>query len=251
MTLHTINAMNKTNNYKLTIIIPVFNEEENIYSLEEKVGAFLSKSSGLAAGLFVNDGSTDDSLMRIKEVCNRNDNLYFLDMKVNQGLSTAMKAGIDYVYSDLVGYIDADLQTDPMDFNLLLEHADKYDMVTGIRVGRKDSFVKNMSSKIANGFRRMMTDDGIEDTGCPLKILKTEIAKEIPFFKGMHRFLPALVQMLGGTVKQVPVKHFPRVAGESKYNLFNRLLGPFKDCFAFRWMKSRYISYDVKQTNLD
>ncbi len=243
--------MNITSNYKLSVIIPVFNEEDNIYSLEDKVGEFIKESGNKVAVLFVNDGSADESLSRIKEVCQRNKHFYFLDMKVNQGLSTAMKAGIDYTYSEYVGYIDADLQTDPMDFNLLMEYIEDYDMVTGIRVGRKDSFVKNMSSKIANGFRRMMTDDGIEDTGCPLKILRSDIAKKIPFFKGMHRFLPALVQMLGGSVKQVPVNHFPRVAGESKYNLFNRLVGPFKDCFAFRWMKSRYISYDVKQTNLD
>lgn len=244
------NSMNKTKEYKLTVIIPVYNEEDNIYSLEDKVGGFITESEYKVAGLFVNDGSSDDSMNRLKEVCERNKHFYYLDMKVNQGLSTAIKAGIDYVYSNLVGYIDADLQTDPFDFNLLFEFAHEYDMVTGIRIGRKDSFVKKMSSKIANGFRRKMTNDGIEDTGCPLKILKTDIAKRIPFFKGMHRFLPALVQMIGGRVKQVPVRHYPRVAGESKYHIANRLIGSLKDCFAFRWMKARYISYEVKNTNI-
>lgn len=242
--------MNKTAEYRLTIIIPVYNEEGNIYSLEEKVGEYISESETNIAGLFINDGSADESLKRIKEVCGRNEHMYFLDMKTNQGLSTAMKAGIDYTYSELVGYIDADLQTNPLDFHLLLEHIGEYEMVTGIRVGRKDSFVKNMSSKIANGFRRKMTGDGISDTGCPLKILRTDVAKKIPFFKGMHRFLPALVQMVGGEVKEVPVRHYPRVAGESKYHLANRLIGPFKDCFAFRWMKKRYISYEVKNNNI-
>ena len=107
-----------------------------------------------------------------------------------------------------------------------------------------------MSSKIANGFRRSMTHDGVEDTGCPLKILRTDYAKRIPFFTGMHRFLPALIQLQDGKVKQIPVRHFPRLAGKSKYNLRNRLVGPFKDCFAYRWMKKRYINYQVAETNI-
>ena len=123
-------------------------------------------------------------------------------------------------------------------------------MVMGIRTGRKDSFVKNLSSRIANGFRRFMTHDGVEDTGCPLKILHTKYAKRIPFFTGMHRFLPTLIQLQYGKVKQIPVRHFPRIAGTSKYHLWNRLIGPFKDCFAYRWMKKRYINYDISDTNL-
>ncbi len=161
-----------------------------------------------------------------------------------------MKAGIDHCNSEFVGYIDADLQTTPEDFNLLLTHVEDYEMVMGIRTGRKDSFIKNMSSRIANGFRRSMTHDGVEDTGCPLKILRTDYAKRIPFFTGMHRFLPALIQLQNGKVKQMPVRHFPRMAGKSKYNLCNRLVGPFKDCFAYRWMKKRYINYEVAENNL-
>ena len=97
----------------------------------------------------------------------------------------------------------------PEDFNLLLEYTDDYELVMGIRVGRKDSLVKNMSSKVANGFRRLMTKDGVKDTGCPLKILHTEYAQRIPFFTGMHRFLPALILLQQGKVKQVPVRHYP------------------------------------------
>ena len=166
-------------------------------------------------------------------------------------MGVAMKAGIDNSFSKWVGYIDADLQTTPQDFNKLLEFVDQYEMVMGIRTGRKDSFVKNMSSRIANGFRRMMTHDGVEDTGCPLKVLRTDYAKRIPFFTGMHRFLPALIQLQEGQVKQVPVRHFPRIAGKSKYNLANRLIGPFKDCFAYRWMRKRYINYQVAENNLN
>ncbi len=244
--------MNKTADYKLTIVVPVYNEEDNIYALEERLSKFISQSSQFpACVLFVNDGSKDKSRERIEEVCSRQNGFFFLNLAKNGGLSTAVKAGIDAAFSQFTGYIDADLQTAPEDFNLLIPHVNDYEMVMGIRANRKDSFVKGMSSKIANGFRRFMTKDGIEDTGCPLKIIRTDYAKRIPLFTGMHRFLPALIMLQNGTVKQVPVQHFPRVAGVSKYNLANRLVGPFIDCFAYRWMKKRYINYSVANNNLN
>lgn len=244
--------MNKTADYKLTIVVPVYNEEDNIYALEVRLSKFISQSSQFpACVLFVNDGSKDKSRERIEEVCSRQNGFFFLNLAKNGGLSTAVKAGIDAAFSQFTGYIDADLQTAPEDFNLLIPHVNDYEMVMGIRANRKDSFVKGMSSKIANGFRRFMTKDGIEDTGCPLKIIRTDYAKRIPLFTGMHRFLPALIMLQNGTVKQVPVQHFPRVAGVSKYNLANRLVGPFIDCFAYRWMKKRYINYSVADNNLN
>ena len=242
--------MNKTADYRLTVIVPVYNEEGNILRLESELGKFLKTSLLPACVLFVNDGSKDNSAKMMKEVCLRNKDFFYLELARNGGLSAAMKAGIDYCDSEFVGYIDADLQTTPEDFNLLLEQVEEYEMVMGIRAGRKDIFVKNMSSKIANGFRRSMTHDGVEDTGCPLKVMRTRYAKRIPFFTGMHRFLPALIQLQHGKVKQIPVRHFPRVAGKSKYNLRNRLIGPFKDCFAYRWMRKRYINYEVAETDL-
>lgn len=243
--------MNKSADYKLSIIVPVYNEEGNILRLEQELASFLKTSRISSCVLFVNDGSTDASGQLIREVCERNAGFFHIRLARNGGLSAAMKAGIDVADSEYVGYIDADLQTTPEDFNLLLEHAGEYEMVMGIRTGRKDSFVKNLSSRIANGFRRAMTHDGVEDTGCPLKILRTDYARRIPFFTGMHRFLPALIQLQNGRVKQIPVRHFPRIAGQSKYHLWNRLVGPFKDCFAYRWMKKRYINYEIAEGNLN
>ncbi len=243
--------MNKTANYCLTVIVPVYNEAGNILRLEQELKHFLEIAKCPSCVLFVNDGSTDESGKLIVEACARNKDFLFLTLAKNGGLSTAMKAGIDQAYSRYVGYIDADLQTAPEDFNLLLEYAEGYELVMGIRTGRKDGFVKNMSSKIANGFRRYMTHDGVSDTGCPLKVMHTDYAKRIPFFTGMHRFLPALIQLQQGKVKQVPVRHFQRIAEKSKYNLRNRLVGPFKDCFAYRWMRKRYINYKVAENNLN
>lgn len=242
---------NKTAGYDLTIVVPVYNEEDNMEALEKRLGEFLPTSARPACVLFVNDGSADSSLARIKEICSRNEHFYYLSFEKNCGLSAAMKAGIDYAESPLTGYIDADLQTAPEDFNLLLPYADDYTLVMGIRANRKDSGFKKLQSKIANGFRRMMTHDTAQDTGCPLKIIRTENAKRIPFFTGMHRFLPALVMLQEGTFKQIPVRHFPRVAGVSKYHLWNRLVSPFVDCFAYRWMKKRYFNYRVAETDLE
>ncbi len=243
--------MNKTAAYQLTIVVPVYNEEGNMSRLEKELSHFLRISKLPSCILFVNDGSTDQSPRLMEQICSRNPDFFYLSLASNGGLSAAMKAGIDHAFSPYVGYIDADLQTSPEDFNLLMDDLENYEMVMGIRTGRKDSFVKNMSSRIANGFRRAMTHDGVEDTGCPLKILRTEYARRIPFFTGMHRFLPALIQLQHGKVKQVPVRHFPRLAGKSKYHLWNRLIGPFKDCFAYRWMKKRYINYQVAENNLN
>lgn len=240
---------NKTLHYRLTIIVPVFNEESNIDALEKRLEAFLPQALYKACVLFVDDGSTDESLKRIKAACGRHADFFYLALKRNGGLSAALKAGIDASESDYVGYMDADLQTAPEDFNLLLPYIEGYEIVTGIRAKRKDSFVKKMQSRIANGFRRMMTHDGVQDTGCPLKVIRTDCAKRIPFFTGMHRFLPALVLLQGGRVKQVPVRHFHRVNGVSKYHLWNRLISPFIDCFAYRWMKKRYINYQIAEEN--
>ena len=232
--------------YEFTIIVPVYNEEDNLERVEKELLAYTKIASKKTAILFVNDGSKDNSQSLIETICARNKAFHYISFKENRGLSAAIKAGFDHVESPLVGYIDSDLQTAPEDFNLLLHHIGEYDLVTGVRANRKDSFVKNMSSKIANGIRRAFTHDGMDDTGCPLKVIKTDYAKRIPMFKGLHRFLPAMILLQNGRILQVPVQHFPRIAGTAKFGLWNRLLGPLMDCFAYLWMKKKYINYEVK-----
>src|SRR5690554_838846 len=232
--------------YEFTIIVPVYNEEENLERVEKELLAYTKIASKKTSILFVNDGSSDNSQTLIEAICKRNEAFNFISFKDNRGLSAAIKAGFDTVESPLVGYIDSDLQTDPEDFNLLLKHIDEYDLVTEVRADRKDKFVKNISSKIANGIRRTFTHDGMDDTGCPLKVIKTDYAKRIPMFKGLHRFLPAMILLQNGKIIQVPVKHFPRTAGTAKFGLWNRLIGPLMDCFAYLWMKKRYINYEIK-----
>lgn len=231
--------------YDFTIIVPVYNEEDNLNRVEKELLAYTNMAIKKTAILFVNDGSTDKSQAMIESICAKNEAFGYISFKKNKGLSAAIKAGFDHVSTDLVGYIDSDLQTSPEDFNKLLEHIDTYDLVTGVRADRKDNFVKNMSSTIANSIRRGFTHDGMDDTGCPLKVLKTPYAKRIPMFKGLHRFLPAMILLQEGKVLQIPVRHFPRVAGTAKFGVWNRLLGPLMDCFAYLWMKKKYINYTI------
>ena len=243
--------MNKTRNYILTILIPIYNEEENIYRLQEVINEYLPICPVSACVLFVNDGSTDNSLEFIQDICNRNSHFYYISLLQNGGLSTAIKAGFDWIESKYIGYMDADMQTDIREFNKLLGYISEYPLVTGIRVQRKDSFFKRLQSKVANSFRRMITRDKATDTGCPLKILQTVYAKRIPLFTGMHRFLPALVLLQdGGDFYEIPISHYPRKAGSSKYYLWNRLVSSFVDCFVYRWIAHRYINYQIRERNL-
>ncbi len=242
--------MNKTREYNFTIVVPVYNEEDNLDRVEKSLSHYLTICTLSACVLLVNDGSRDSSLEKIKAICGRQPDFFYISSSANHGLSTAIKAGINTAESKYLGYIDADLQTNPEDFNLLLAHITDYDIVTGIRAKRKDSVFKKLQSKIGNGFRRSMTGDTATDTGCPLKVMRTDMAKRIPFFDGMHRFLPALFSLEGGRFMELPVRHYPRTAGVSKYHLWNRLVGPFKDCFAYRWMKARYIRYHIDEKNL-
>ncbi|WP_372767458.1 glycosyltransferase family 2 protein [Lutibacter sp.] len=231
--------------YEFTIIVPVYNEEDNLKRVEQELSNYIKIATKRTNILFVNDGSSDNSQLLIKEICTNNPDFSYIEFEQNCGLSAAISAGFKNVDAELVGYIDSDLQTAPEDFNLLLKEIGDYDLVTGVRANRKDSFVKNMSSTIANGIRRSFTHDGMDDTGCPLKVIKTEYAKNIPMFNGLHRFLPAMILLQNGKIKQIPVQHFPRIAGEAKYGLWNRLVGPLIDCFAYLWMKKKYLNYKI------
>lgn len=157
--------MNKTREYNFTIVVPVYNEEDNLDRVEKSLSHYLTICTLSACVLLVNDGSRDSSLEKIKAICGRQPDFFYISSSANHGLSTAIKAGINTAESKYLGYIDADLQTNPEDFNLLLAHITDYDIVTGIRAKRKDSVFKKLQSKIGNGFRRSMTGDTATDTG--------------------------------------------------------------------------------------
>lgn len=235
----------------LTVLVPVYNEENCIQQLVFELNKFLDQVNIPTEVLFINDGSNDRSLDLIEKVCLVDNRYSFISLEKNEGLSTALKAGIDYCTTTLIGYMDADLQTSPLDFLKLLTYMREYDLATGYRVNRKDTVVKKLSSTIANSFRRRVLHDNIIDIGCPMKIIRADVAKQMFFFKGMHRFIPDIVILLTGKVKQVPIQHFPRYAGKAKYNLLNRLFGPFIDVIIFRWMQRHAIRYHILKHSMN
>lgn len=244
--------MNKTADYQLTIVIPVHKEEETLYVLEQKIERFLAKSLFPACILFVDDGSNENSLRCVQGICARHPDFFYLSLEKGAVLSAAVKAGIDATESPFLGYMDSEMQTIPDDFNLLLPSALQFELVMGVRINKKDSFFHRFHLNVADGFRRLVTHDGILDAGCPLKVLHTDYAKRIPFFIGMSHFLPAMVLLQGGKVKQVPV-HCLSQTGEALpprtlWNEENDSL--LVNCLIFRWMKRRYIHYRVTANNL-
>lgn len=234
----------------ITVIIPVYNEEGNIFRIKEALGAYMERSNYQVFGLFVNDGSTDQSLSLIKEVCVSDKKFGYISLQHNAGLSAAIKAGFDQASTQWVGYMDADLQTSPLDFLLFEPYVSAYHLVTGERQQRQDGLGKKFSSLFANWFRNSFLQDGVNDTGCPLKIFDREFVIGLPYFNGVHRFFPALTQIYGGQVKVIPVGHYPRLEGVSKFNAFNRLIQPFLDTLLVHRLKKRFIKYKVKEAQL-
>lgn len=222
-----------------TLIIPVYNEKENLLSLEPLLIEFINNSDYQWSVLFVNDGSTDGSQEVIRQICESNSLFNFLHFDNNQGLSNALKAGFDEVKTNWTAYMDSDLQVLPIDFNKLLPYIEEYDLINGKRKNRKDHFLKRISSFLANSFRRIITRDGMKDTGCPLKLIRTKFLVDIPFFEGMHRFLPALIQLQKGKTIEICIRHFPRKAGKSNFGIWNRFWQGIQGCFIFLMIKRK------------
>lgn len=233
----------------ISLIIPVFNEEENIIPLSEKVNSALKKFKFEV--LWIDDGSTDKTLERIKQVKKNNPRHRYISFAKNYGQSIALITGFKHAKGDIIAIIDGDMQNDPEDIKRMLPLLKEADIVCGIRKNRKDNIIRRISSKIANTVRNWITNENIKDTGCSLKLIKKEYAQKIPSFNGMHRFLPTLIRLFGGKVAEIEVSHFPRERGKSKYGIRNRLITSFLDCLAIRWMQKRYISPEVKESPSD
>lgn len=235
--------------YEFTVIVPVYNEEEAIDRLFQHLKKYLLIASKKTCVLFVDDGSTDNSPALIRSFCEANDHFSYILFDKNYGKGAALKAAFEKTRTPLLGYIDADLQTYPEDFENLFPYCDEFELVTGWRKLRKDTFIKRISSKIGNAVRILFTNDNMHDTGCPLKVIKTDYAKNIPMFTGLQRFIPAMILLQDGKLKEVVINHYPRIAGKSKYSFKNRSLGPLIDCFAYVWIKKSYIRFNIKETD--
>ena len=227
----------------LSVVIPVYNEAENIPPLVEGLHSALAVAPGPVELLFVDDGSTDRTLALLKDAQTRDPRIRIAHFRRNLGQTAAMAAGFRLARGKAVVTIDGDLQNDPGEMLGLARMLGEWDAVCGIRVRRQDTHWKRLSSRIANGFRNWMTSDNIVDTGCTLKAFRRECLERLELYQGMHRFLPTLLKMRGFRVKQVPVTHYPRLRGKTKYGTWGRLKKGLADVWAVRWMKKNWIDY--------
>jgi dolichol-phosphate mannosyltransferase len=230
-----------TNSPLVSVVVPLFNEEPNMPILQSELRAALG---GLDHEIiFVDDGSIDRTVERIENA----PNVRVVRFAKNAGQSAAIYAGLQAACGATAVLIDGDLQNDPADIpKLLAEISRGADLVCGYRAQRKDTLVKRLTSRVANFVRSRFTKDGVRDTGCTLKAMRRECIGALVPFKGMHRFIPALIKAAGYRLVEIPVNHRPRRFGRSKYSLGNRALRATIDMFGVRWLLSRRLDYKVR-----
>jgi dolichol-phosphate mannosyltransferase len=234
-------------NPEISVVVPVYNEEESLPILIPKLIEVLNDLKIPYEVIFVDDGSSDGSWKILKEMASQHPFLRSLRFKENRGGSTALVAGIREAMGKKIVNLDADLQNDPADIPKLLGYLEQYDMASGWRHKREDPWLRRISSKIANAVRNRLSSEKINDSACALRVFKRECFKDIPKFNGMHRFLPTLMKMEGCRVIEVPISHYPRRFGKAKYNIRNRIWRAFIDLLFVRWMKERYLRYEIEE----
>lgn len=230
----------------LSVIIPVYNEQENIAPLIEQLKTAVKSWAGEVELLFVDDGSTDATLALLRQAQGHDPRIRIAHFRRNLGQTAAMEAGFHLARGSALVTLDGDLQNDPAEVPRLARMLADFDVVCGIRTQRQDTWWKRRSSRIANGFRNWATGDDIVDTGCTLKAYRRECVERLELYNGMHRFLPTLLKMRGYRVTQVPVSHHPRHAGKTKYDTWHRLKKGLADVWAVRWMKKNWIIYETE-----
>ena len=231
----------------VSVVIPVYNEVDNLRPLAEKIVAALEPLGGTFEVLLVDDGSRDGSTERIREIAAEDRRFRLVKLKKNSGQTAALDAGFKVSRGNAVVTLDADLQNDPADIPKVLEPLSEYDMVCGIRVKRHDNLLRRMTSRAGNWLKNTVAGEKIRDTGCSLKAYRGGCIRSLKLYTGMHRFLPTLAGIEGYTVTQVPVSHHPRFAGKAKYGFWNRLFKVLSDLLAVRWMKMRHLRYEIEE----
>ncbi len=228
----------------LSVVVPVFNEQENLKPLIDEIHAALDDRLDFEI-IYVNDGSTDETLATLKALREEDERLRVLTHAVSCGQSTAVRTGVKAARAPWIATLDGDGQNDPADIMSLYALVRQEDrdpdlcMIAGWRKKRQDSRLKKFSSRLANGVRARVLRDDTPDTGCGLKLFAREIFLELPYFDHMHRFLPALVQRAGKKVQSVEVNHRPRNKGVSKYGVHNRLWTGIVDMLGVLWLQRR------------
>ncbi len=231
----------------LSVVIPVYDEEENLPPLWAELGPVLERLGVLFEVVFVDDGSRDRSAEVIRAFHETDKRVRLVRLKTNGGETAATDAGLKAARGRRIVVMDADLQNDPRDIPTLLSHLDHWDAATGWRVNRAegDGFVRRVSSRIANRIRNWLSDETIQDSGCTFRAFRRECLRGLVLYRGLHRFIPTMLKMRGYRVIEVPVNHRPRRFGRSKYGLLSRAVVSCADLLAIRWMQRRLLRYEV------
>src|SRR5262245_22974957 len=231
----------------LSVVIPAYNEDANVEPCYRELTDVLESHGDPFEIVFVDDGSTDGTGAALRRLASADARVRVLRLRRNAGQTAALHAGFRAARGAVVITMDADLQNDPHDIPKLLAALPGHDAVCGWRVDRQDPWTKRIASRIANRVRDRFTRDGVHDTGCTLKAFRREAVQDLHLYRGMHRFLPALLQMERRRLTEVPVSHRPRRAGVSKYGNWNRLWAGLADLLAVRWMARRRLRYELEE----
>ena len=233
--------------FELSLVVPVYNERDSLPALVAEVAhALAGRSYEIVT---VDDGSTDGSLAVLKQLKAGHPELHVVALAAHAGQTAAFAAGFRAARGAVIVTLDADLQNDPANIPGLVAElaAHGATAVAGYRVNRRDTPWKRLQSLIANAVRNRLNGETIRDTGCSLKAFRADAVRALPLYHGMHRFLPTLIKLYGGTVTEAPVRHRPRRFGRTKYGMWNRVFRSFADALAVRWMQRRVLRYEVRE----
>ena len=233
---------------KLSIVIPVYNEEELVAPVTEEIIKVIGSDPDYVEIIIINDGSTDKTEFVLQKLKSKYPILRVINFEKNAGQSAAMACGFLEARGEYVVTLDGDGQNDPSDIPKIIQLLDQFHVVCGIRSQRRDKFTKRISSKIAKWFRQKVLWDNIEDIGCSLKGFHRAPLQKLFFFDGAHRFLPILLEMEGYSVGQIKVNHRPRNAGVSKYTNLGRLAKTWMDLLGVYWMRKRKLNYRIRKS---
>jgi len=241
--------MSTTRQPRYSVVVPAYNEAESLPTLVEEIEQAMSPLGAPFEAVIIDDGSSDGTVEVLRSESQKRPWLRWLSFERNSGQSAGFDAGFRAARGDTIITMDADLQNNPADIPLLLAHLDEYDAVCGVRVQRKDTAVRRLVSFFGNRFRNWILGSDFRDTGCSLKAFRRECVERMPIFKGLHRFLNNVFELQGFRVLEVPVSHRARRFGRTKYGILGRAFRVLPDILAMAWMKRRWVTYRVRESN--
>lgn len=235
-----------------SIVIPVKDECRQIPVLADEIDLAMKGTSWFWEVMWVDDGSTDGSLEELNRLNTERPQHRYISLETNVGQSAALHAGFGYAQGSIIATLDGDGQNDPADLvkMVVMIEEGRADMVNGYREKRQDSLSRLVASRIANCARNVMTGRTVRDVGCSTRVFRRECVEDLPTFRGMHRFLPTIISLKGYSLAEVPVNHRPRLSGQTKYTISNRLWVGLADLFGVLWFRKRHFHYRVAKKSI-